>query len=72
MTYDPSSTPTICFVGLANLPVLAPEFGQLGSGGAELQQTLLAKALAAKGYDVSMVVADHGQPDGAVWDGVKT
>lgn len=41
-------------------------------GGAELQQTLLAKALAAQGYDVSMVVADYGQPDGAAWDGIKT
>lgn len=79
MTLDPHSAgplldraPTICFVGLANLPVLAREYGKLGSGGAELQQTLLAKALAVKGYDVSMVVADHGQPDGAVWDRVKT
>lgn len=65
-------TPSICFVGLANLPVLAREYGQHGVGGAELQQTLLAKALAAQGHDVSMVVADYGQPDGAVWDGIKT
>ncbi len=65
-------TPTICFVGLANLPVLAREYGGHGVGGAELQQTLLAKALAAQGYDVSMVVADYGQQDGAVWDGIKT
>jgi glycosyltransferase involved in cell wall biosynthesis len=72
MTVDFQSAPTICFVGLANLPVLAPEYGGLGVGGAELQQTLLAKALAASGYGVSMVVADLGQPDGAVWDGIKT
>jgi hypothetical protein len=52
--------------------VLAREYGGLGVGGAELQQTLLARALAAQGYNVSMVVADHGQPDGAVWDGIKT
>lgn len=72
MTIDPKRAPSICFVGPANLPVLAPEYGRHGVGGAELQQTLLAKALARQGYDVSMVVADYGQPDGAAWDGIKT
>jgi glycosyltransferase involved in cell wall biosynthesis len=72
MTVEPPSTPTICFVGLGNLSVLAPEYGRHGVGGAELQQTLLAKALVTQGYNVSMVVADHGQPDGAAWDGIKT
>ncbi|HEV7714221.1 MAG TPA: glycosyltransferase family 4 protein [Steroidobacteraceae bacterium] len=64
--------PSICFVGLANLSVLAREYGHVGVGGAEVQQTLLAKALARRGYEVSMVVADYGQPDGASWDGVTT
>ena len=59
-------------MGLANLPVLAPEFEQHGVGGAELQQTLLAKALARRGFQVSMVVGDYGQQDGAVWSGVQT
>jgi glycosyltransferase involved in cell wall biosynthesis len=72
MTVEFHSTPTICFVGLANLPVLAREYGRHGVGGAELQQTLLARALVARGYNVSMVVADYGQADGAVWDGIKT
>ena len=65
-------TARICFVGLANLPVLTPEFEQHGVGGAELQQTLLAKALARRGFQVSMVVGDYGQQDGAVWSGVQT
>jgi glycosyltransferase involved in cell wall biosynthesis len=65
-------TGRICFVGLNNLPVLAPEFEQHGVGGAELQQTLLAKALARRGFQVSMVVGDYGQQDGAVWSGVRT
>src|SRR5687767_2407587 len=65
-------TPHICLVGLQNLPVLAPEFAGLRAGGAELQQTLLAKALVRKGFRVSMVVADLGQPDGAQWHGVTT
>jgi glycosyltransferase involved in cell wall biosynthesis len=72
MTVDLHSAPAICFVGLANLPVLAREYGRHGVGGAELQQTLLAKALVARGCNVSMVVADYGQPDGAVWEGIKT
>jgi glycosyltransferase involved in cell wall biosynthesis len=65
-------TGRICFVGLTNLPVLAPEFEQHGIGGAQLQQTLLAKALARRGFQVSMVVGDYGQQDGAVWSGVQT
>lgn len=62
----------ICFVGLENLPVLAPEYSQHGIGGEQVQQTLLAKALSRRDYDVSMVVADYGQPDGRAWHGIKT
>ena len=62
----------ICFVGLENLPVLAPEYNQLGAGGEQVQQTLLSKALIRHGYSVAMIVLDHGQPDGASWDGVTT
>ena len=72
MTADPQSAPRICFVGLANLAVLAREYGKHGAGGAQLQQTLLAKALARQGLKVSMVVADYGQSDGAAWDGIQT
>jgi glycosyltransferase involved in cell wall biosynthesis len=69
---DRRTLPSICFVGLRNLPVLAREYGQLGAGGAEVQQTLLARALARRGLRVSMVVGDYGQSDGAVWDEIKT
>ncbi len=62
----------VCFVGLGNLPLLAPEYSSRRTGGAELQQTLLARALARRGWRVSMIVADHGQPDGRVWDGIRT
>jgi glycosyltransferase involved in cell wall biosynthesis len=64
--------PHVCFVGLRNLPALAPEYAHLGIGGAELQQTLVAKALMKRGLKVSMVVADYGQPDRASWSGVTT
>ena len=62
----------ICFVGLNNLPVLAREYNHLGAGGEQLQHTLLCRALARRGHRVAMVVLDHGQPDGAAWDGITT
>jgi glycosyltransferase involved in cell wall biosynthesis len=64
--------PRICFLGLDNLAVLAPGYSHLPAGGEPVQQTLLARALARRGYDVSMVVADLGQPQGAEYDGVRT
>jgi glycosyltransferase involved in cell wall biosynthesis len=62
---------SICLVGLDNLPVLAPEYGAHAVGGESVQQTLLARALARRGHEVSMVTADHGQPDGVVRDGIR-
>jgi glycosyltransferase involved in cell wall biosynthesis len=62
----------ICLLGYENLPVLAPEYSQHGVGGEPVQQTLLARALAKRGHDVSMVVLDYGQRDGCEWDGIRT
>lgn len=62
----------VCFVGMQNLPVLAPELEQHGIGGESVQQSLLAKAFVRRGIAVSMVVGDYGQQDGATWSGVKT
>jgi len=44
----------------------------LGVGGEDVQHTLLARAIAARGYEVSMVMMDYGQADGAEWEGIKT
>ncbi len=62
----------ICFLGLENLPVLAPEFNRHGIGGEQVQHTLLAKALVRRGYETSMVVLDYGQADHASWNGITT
>lgn len=62
----------ICLLGYENLPVLAPEYSQHGVGGEPVQQTLLARALAKRGHEVSMVVLDYGQGDGSEWDGIRT
>jgi glycosyltransferase involved in cell wall biosynthesis len=64
-------TPRVCFVGLGNLPVLAPDLEQHGIGGEQVQQSLLAKAFVRRGFAVSMVVGDYGQKDGATWSGVE-
>jgi glycosyltransferase involved in cell wall biosynthesis len=41
------------------------------SGGAELQLALLARELAALGHEAVVLGGDTGQPDGAIWQGVK-
>lgn len=64
--------PHVCFFGLMNLPVLAPEFESHGIGGEQVQHTLLGRALVRDGYRVSMVVGDYLQPDGAQWSGIRT
>lgn len=71
-TIEKRSPMKICFLGLQNLPVLAPEYNQHYVAGEEVQQTLIARALAKRGYRVSMVVADYGQMDGTSWDAVCT
>lgn len=65
-----SDQPRVCFVGFNNLAVLAPQFDTRGAAGEPVQQTLLARAFVRRGYDVSMVTADCGQPDGSRWDGI--
>jgi glycosyltransferase involved in cell wall biosynthesis len=62
----------ICLVGLHNLSVLAPEYSDRAVGGEPVQQTLLARALARRGDDVSMIVADLGQADGMLYEGIRT
>src|SRR3981081_1637995 len=61
----------ICLLGLDNLPVLAPEHREHTVGGESVQQTLLARALVRRGHEVSMVTADYGQADAAVWEDIR-
>jgi glycosyltransferase involved in cell wall biosynthesis len=62
--------PHICFLAPTTWPILAGERSIPVVGGAELQQTVLATALARRGYRVSMICIDYGQQDGAIVDGV--
>jgi len=67
----PVRRPHVCFLAPTTWPTFAGD-GKLGLvGGAELQQTLLAKNLAARGYRVSMISIDYGQQDGTEAHGVR-
>lgn len=63
--------PSICFVAPHAYPILAGDRSISTVGGAEVQQCIIARGLAALGYSVSMVSLDFGQPEGLTIDGVK-
>ena len=65
-----SARPHVCFVAPNAWPVFSGdrEIGVIG--GAEVQQSILARTLARAGYRVSMVCLDFGQPPRVTLDGV--
>ncbi|WP_211236315.1 glycosyltransferase family 4 protein [Desulfovibrio inopinatus] len=63
--------PSICFIAMNTLPVLAPEYSENQIGGESVQVTLLAKAFRDIGYDVSLVERDYGQGDVFIIDDIK-
>jgi hypothetical protein len=63
--------PKICFVEALAYPVLSGDKRQSSTGGESVQHTLLARAFAELGWQVSMISRDVGQEDGTVVDGVQ-
>lgn len=61
----------VCFVAPAIYPVLSGDTSLKLIGGAEVQQNFLARELARRGHQVSVVCLDHGQSDGSMVDGIK-
>jgi len=62
--------PHICFVAPNTWPVFSHDPDNELIGGAEVQQSILARALVRAGYRVSMISLDFGQPQRVLLDGV--
>ncbi len=63
--------PHICFVAPHIYPVLAGDRSIVFAGGAEVQQSFLARGLRDAGYRVSVATNDYGQPDETEIDGIR-
>jgi len=63
--------PAICFVALNAYNLLSGRGDLSHTGGAEVQQVRIARWLVQRGYSVSFVTLDHGQPDGINADGIR-
>ena len=66
-----AAAPKICFVEALSYSVLNSAMRRSSTGGESVQHTLLARAFAERGWDVSMVSLDVGQEDDTVVDGIR-
>lgn len=62
--------PHICFVAPTTWPLLSGNRDIPVVGGAEVQQSLIAPALAARGFRVSLIALDYGQANREVVKGI--
>jgi glycosyltransferase involved in cell wall biosynthesis len=62
--------PHVCFLAPTTWPVISGNTEIKVVGGAEVQQSMIAPALARRGYRVSMISLDYAQPDRTEIQGV--
>jgi glycosyltransferase involved in cell wall biosynthesis len=62
--------PHVCFVAPNIWPVFSGDPDIAVAGGAEVQQSILARLLARSGYRVSIICSDWGQPARVVLNGI--
>lgn len=60
----------ISFVALAIHPCLANDYSSKSIGGAEVQQAQIARGLATRGIEVSVITEDHGQAEAQILEGI--
>lgn len=63
--------PSICFVAPHVYPIASQCVGRQFAGGAEVQQNFISRGLASRGYRVSILAGDYGQPDEVEIEGVR-
>lgn len=66
----PGKLPHVCFIAPNAFPLLSGRGSVEFIGGAELQQVLIARQLAARGYRISMICLDFGQAEAMIIDGI--
>lgn len=66
----PDGRLAVCFVAPTAYGAVSGRPDYRYFGGAEVQQVMLARELARRGHEVSMITLDHGQPEGVRHDGI--
>jgi len=66
-----SEMPHVCFVAPNIYPIISGDYSAGVVGGAEVQQSIIARSLLARGYRVSIICSDFGQPDNIEIDGIS-